>query len=224
MDYFKEHLVLPTMLVVATTVSFIWLFLQRKKLNAKWWEIWIVSVLHTLIGVGFVKFFALMEAGFNAEKAGNMSMFGGIFFMPIVYFIYAKIKKLPIGLVFDIFTISLVSTLFFARVNCLISGCCYGIEINYTEYRYPTRETELIYDALFIGLSIFFIYKNMFSGKIFIFYLISYGFVRFVIEWFRYSESASPFHIGHVWALFSFIIGIVLLIVLYFKGKTKEQQ
>lgn len=213
-EFFKNYYVLFSLLVGATIVSFIWLFLNRDKMNAKWWEVLIVAILHTLVGVGFVKFFALMEAGFDANKAGNMSMFGGIFFMPLFYFVYAKIKKLPIGLVFDIFTISLVSTLFFARINCLIKGCCYGININYTEYRYPTRETELVYDLIFIGLAIFLIYKGKISGKIFVLYLISYGFVRFVTEWFRYSESTSPFHIGHVWSMLSFIIGIALLIYL----------
>lgn len=224
MEFWKNYYILVILLTIATVLSFAWLFLNRKKINAKWWEVLIISLTHTIVGVGFVKFFALLEAGFDVNKAGNLSMYGGVFFMPLFYFIYAKIKKLPLGLVFDIFTISLVSTLLLARVNCLFSGCCLGKNINYTEARYPTRELEIGYDVIFLAISIFFIYKNKFPGKIYLFYLISYGVFRFIIEWMRESSSTSAFHIAHVWSLLAVLIGVGLLIYIHFRNKDKEKQ
>lgn len=223
MEFWKNYWVLIVLLSVATVLSFVWLFINRKKINAKWWEVLILALTHTLVGVGFVKLFALLEAGFDTTKAGALSMFGGVFFMPIYYFVYAKIKKLPIGLVFDIFTISLVSTLLLARINCLHAGCCLGKNINYTEARYPTRELEIGYDVIFLGVSIFFIFKEKFQGKIYLFYLISYGVFRFIIEWMRESES-NGFHIAHVWSLLAVLIGVGLLIYIYFRNKDKEKQ
>ena len=62
-----------------------------------------VAVLHTLIGVLSVKIFAFLETGFNPDSLGNMSLFGGVFFMPVLYFISAKVSKRNIKTVFDIF-------------------------------------------------------------------------------------------------------------------------
>ena len=213
-EFLKQWLFLIILLTIATALSFVWLFVFNKsKLHAKWWEILIVSILHTLIGVGCVKFFALLEAGFDISKAGSMSMFGGIFFMPLFYIIYAKIKKLPILLVIDIFAVSLVTTLLLARINCLHAGCCLGKTINY-DLRYPTREIEIGYDAIIIALSIFFLLKGYFINKIFFIYLASYGILRFVIEFMRESTSNSLFHIGHVWAIISIILGTIALILI----------
>ena len=222
--FWENHHTLIIILSIATALSFVWLFVfNRKKLNASWWEILIVCLLHTIIGVGFVKFFALMEAGFKSSKAGNMSMFGGIFFMPIFYYVYAKIKKLPVGLVFDIFAVSLVVTLLLARINCLFAGCCYGRFIGNTDKRYATREAELAYDALFLGLAIYCIIKEKFTGKIYLFYLASYGLFRLICETFRDSESGEVFHIGHAWALISLVVGVALLIIINYLNKEKER-
>lgn len=224
-EFWNNYHTLVFLLLGATATSFVWLFVfNRKRLNASWWELLIVAILHTLVGVGFVKFFALLEAGFNTEKAGNLSMYGGVFFMPLFYFIYAKIKKLPIALVFDVFVVSLVSTLFFARINCFLSGCCLGKSINYSEYRYPTREAELVFDVIFIGLAIFFLFKGKLLGKIYPIYLISYGVFRFIIEWFRESDVTSGFHIAHVWSFLAVLIGSALLIIQYYLKKSKENK
>lgn len=221
-EFLKDWLFLIILLTVATGLSFVWLFVfNRKKLNAKWWEILIVAILHTVIGVGCVKLFALLEAGFDASKAGNLSMFGGIFFMPVFYIIYAKIKKLPILFVIDIFSISLVMTLLLARINCLYSGCCLGKSINY-DIRYPTREIEIGYDAIIIALSIFFLYKGMFKNKVFFIYLLSYGVVRFILEFMRESDSGSVFHIGHVWSIVSVVFAVAAILIMNYLDKEKE--
>ena len=53
----------------------------------KWYAVIAFSVLHTVCGVLSVKAFAFLETG----DAGNMSLFGGVFFMPVLYFISAKV-------------------------------------------------------------------------------------------------------------------------------------
>lgn len=220
-NFLKNWYFLIILLSISTALSFVWLFvINRKKLNAKWWEILIISIMHTIIGVGCVKIFAILESGFDPAKINNLSMFGGIFFMPITYIIYAKIKKLPILFVIDIFTISLVVTLLLARINCLHAGCCLGKSINY-DLRYPTREIEIVYDSIFIAISVFFIHKGIFRNKIFFTYLLSYGTLRFVLEFMRESESSGIFHIGHVWSMFSILFAIVALIIMKYLQKEK---
>lgn len=204
------------MLVIATIASYIWLYINKNELKTSWWFLIIIAVLHTVIGVLFVKFFALLEVGFITSRAGNMSLYGGIFFMPLFYFIFAKAKKIKLGTAFDIFTFSLVVTLFFARINCLHSGCCLGIEIGNTGYLYPTREIELLYYLIFMLIYLLRRNKNL-NNKWYLIYMLSYGITRFIVEWFRQSSSTFILHMGHIWSIVSIIISVILLIIVYRK-------
>ena len=226
MEIIKHNWFLITMLVLATIISFVWLFVfNRKKLNAKWWEVLILVLLHTTYGVLTVKFFAILEVGFNFEKAGSMSLFGGIFFMPIMYYVYAKIKKLPLSLVFDIFVVPLATTLLLARINCLHAGCCQGIIINDEKgIRWPAREVDLAIHTLFLILAISWIMKNKSNGLAYPAYMAAYGIIRFFNEWFRENSGSNVFHIGHVWAIVSSVIGLLLMLLLLVCNKDPEEK
>lgn len=210
----EEKIPLILLLTGATIVSFIWLLFNRKRINASWWEVLILALLHTIIGVGCVIFFAFIESGFDINTFGSLSLFGGVFLMPVFYLLYAKIKKISFGDVFDVFVISLITTLMFARINCIITGCCLGKNINYTEARYPTRELEIGFYVVLTVVFIIFTFKKILTGKLYLIYLISYGTFRFIIEFLRESKSESVFHVAHVWSLLSIGIGIGLLVYL----------
>lgn len=221
MEFINNYWFLIMLLTIATAISFVWLFVfNKEKLNAKWWEILIVVLIHTLYGVLTVKFFAILEAGFDFERAGNMSLFGGIFFMPIMYFAYAKIKKLPLSTVFDIFVIPLAATLLLARINCFRAHCCLGMVLDAEKgIRWPAREIDLAIHALFLVFATPWIMKNKSNGMAYPLYLAVYGLFRFINEWFRESSSESAFHIGHVWAIISFVVGVTLLVLIYLRQK-----
>ena len=200
------------MLTAASLVSGIWLWKVRNRLGMTFFSVLLTAVLHTLYGVLTVKVFALVEDG-TFQWAGKMSLFGGVFLMPVFYFIMAKITKKCVGEVFDIFTVCLVSTLFFARFNCLISGCCFGRMIPGMEpIRWPTRELELIYYLVFLVLVIPKIWKKESKGTAYPLYMISYGVFRFITECFRDNGTNQVFHIAHIWAVISFVIGMSVYI------------
>ena len=224
-EFFETHWFLIMVLAIASIGSFVWLFVfNKEKLHAKWWEILLVSITHTLFGVLMVKFFALIEAGFNSQKAGSMSLYGGIFFMPIYYLIYAKIKKLPLGLVFDIFAVCLAFTLMMARINCFHAGCCLGKVNPETGNRYPTREIDTILNALFTCAAIILIFKNKLNCLIYPSYMMYYAAGRFVLEFFRVSSSTNALHIAHIWSIVSFVIGSLILIInLYRKNRDETK-
>lgn len=211
------------LLLLATTINFVWLYLNRKDLKMNLLILILFSIFHTIIGVLFVSLFAFVESGFDMNSLGNLSLYGGVFLMPIVYLGYALIRKVPIGRAFDIFTISLVETLFFARINCLVSGCCYGILIGDTGFRVPTRELELLFYLVFIILFSDRIFKRQSNGNIYSYYLISYGIFRFISEFFRASSEQNIFRISHVWSIISCFVGC-LLIILNFRRKNKYER
>ena len=143
-DWFV-HNSLAVLLCTATIVSTLWLFRANGRLGLKLWQIALLAVTHTLLGLLSVKIFAVIEGLGDASAIGNMSLFGGMAFLPIFYAALARFGRLDVSDVFDVLTVCLVGTLFFARINCTVSGCCLGAFIPGTGIRYPTRELELVF-------------------------------------------------------------------------------
>ena len=224
MEWLTSHWFLLTILSIATVFSFAYLFaFHRKSLNAKWYEFLVVSILHTVFGVFCVMFFAMLETGFDTKSIGNLSIYGGFFFMPLFYAIYAIIKKLPFSRVFDIFVVPLALTLFLARVSCIKGGCCNGILIPGTNIHVPTREMELVFYGTFIIFNFKWINDGSSKGKVYPLFLLSYGIFRFICEFLRESRGDNIFDISHVWSILAIIIGTVILLVPTIKNKKLKE-
>ena len=191
-----------------TLFNVYWLHRCRERLHLRWLSVLLLSVLHTVLGVLSVKVFALFETG----NFSNMSLFGGVFFMPLFYWGVAKLAKQKAADVFDVFTICLVFTLMCARLNCMISGCCLGAHIpieGLTHLRFPTRELELLFYVLLLSRLWRKVVTGSARGMIYPIYMISYGIFRFMTETLRVSSRANNIlHISHLWALLSLGIGI----------------
>lgn len=191
-----------------TLFNVYWLHRCRERLHLRWLSVLLLSVLHTVLGVLSVKVFALFETG----NFSNMSLFGGVFFMPLFYWGVAKLAKQKTADVFDVFTICLVFTLMCARLNCVISGCCLGAHIpieGLTHLRFPTRELELLFYVLLLSRLWRKVVTGSARGMIYPIYMISYGIFRFVTETLRFSDRTdSILHVSHLWALLSLGIGI----------------
>ena len=174
----------------------------------KWYAVLILSVLHTAIGVCSVKVFAFLESG----DIGNMSLFGGVFFMPATYWLGAKLTKRPYWKVCDVLTPCMLFTLMCARVNCIVSGCCSGLVIPGTHFHFPTRELEILYYIVMLILLVPRVKKSKNPGSIYPLYMASYGVFRFIDEFFRTSSTGMLFHLSHVWAAIAFAAGLSIYI------------
>lgn len=205
---FSEHHLL-ILLSLGSLLSFGWLFVNRKKLSMKIWEAALLSVLHTIYGVLSVKVFAVIEGFGDPSVIGNMSLFGGVFFMPIAYWLIAKIKKLRNGIVFDVFTPCLVVTLLCARINCIIGNCCQGRYITGTSgMRWPTRELEICFYIVLLAVICRKILTGKSNGNIYLIYMMSYGIFRFLEEGLRESDRYLGYlHLGHIWAMITLTVG-----------------
>lgn len=207
LTWLSDH-ALMLLLGCGTLFNVYWLHRCRERLHLRWLSVLLLSVLHTVLGVLSVKVFALFETG----DFSNMSLFGGVFFMPLFYWGVAKLAKQKTADVFDVFTICLVFTLMCARLNCIISGCCLGAHIpieGLTHLRFPTRELELIFYVLLFSRLWRKVVTGSARGMIYPIYMISYGIFRFVTETLRVSNRTdSILHISHLWALLSLGIGI----------------
>lgn len=207
LTWLSDH-TLILLLGCGTLFNVYWLHRCRERLHLRWLSVLLLSVLHTVLGVLSVKVFALFETG----NFSNMSLFGGVFFMPLFYWGVAKLAKQKAADVFDVFTICLVFTLMCARLNCMISGCCLGAHIpieGLTHLRFPTRELELLFYVLLLSQLWRKVVTGSARGMIYPIYMISYGIFRFVTETLRFSDRTdSILHVSHLWALLSLGIGI----------------
>ena len=205
------------LLTVGTIFNVFWLYRMRRQLQMKWYAVIAFSVLHTVCGVLSVKAFAFLETG----DAGNMSLFGGVFFMPVLYFISAKVSKRNIKAVFDVFTPCMVFTVMCARVNCILSGCCRGLPIPGTNgMRFPTREAEIVFYLILLAVLCPRIWKERLQGRAYPVYMMCYGAFRFIIEFFRESDISGLFHRAHLWALITLLLGVSI----YAEMKTSKSK
>ena len=191
-----------------------WWMTFQKQLNLRLWEAVLLAVGHFVVGIVVMKLWAILEVGGDMEKAANMRLYGAMFLMPPMYYLWARCTKRDPMLTMDIATICCVIGLIVGRVNCLITGCCEGIPVIFgSDVRWPLREIEIVYCVAFI---IWFgrkALKNKEHGRVLPNLMISYGAMRFIMEWVReeYTGQVGAFHLAHIWSLLAMAIGTVML-------------
>lgn len=181
-----------------------WVMQFANKLEISTWKSCLIVVINTICSVLAAKIFAFLENG-----EGGMSLFGGVFFLPAVYYLEARLIKQKASAVFDVLTICTIVTVTCARFNCVFTGCCLGKVIPGTDgFRWPTREIELIFYFILIVWLSRRLGKGKFTGQLYPLYMISYGIFRFIEEWFRETERTyGLFHLAHLWAVVSVAVG-----------------
>lgn len=207
------------LLGLGTTFNCFWLMQYSARLRIRKSTAIALGILHMFCSVLFAKIFAFMEG-----VPGGMSLYGGLFFLPISFCVIAHVTKRNIADTCDVFTIPTIVTVSCARVNCLFSGCCLGTVIPGMDgIRWPTRELELVlYLVLYIALRNK-IGRAKVRGKLYPIYMVSYGTFRFIIEWFRETENMVGFaHLSHIWSVTAIGIGALIIYLIDKKGQKRK--
>lgn len=180
-----------------------------------------IAILPTVYGMICVKVFAVAEVSDLSQK-GAMSLFGCTFFMPLLFFLLAKLGKRSMADVFDVGTLCMLFTLILARTNCIISGCCKGISFFGMAFHWPTREIEIVFYIVLIIVLWIRTKKGVSNGLNYPIYLMAYGAFRFLIEFVR-NNGDHLFHRAHIWAALSFCLGISFYAEINNKLKSKSK-
>lgn len=169
---------------------------------------------------------------FYVWQGGFVSL-GAFTFSIIALLIYLKRKKLDIARYADIEFLTAPILIFFVRIGCLLTGCCFGkptdffIHLKFTNpdstayYYYPNislhaTQAYNMLNAVVMAIVLFAIYKRRkFYGQIFASFLIYYGITRFFIEFLRGDADrglyfGGIFSTGQIMMLISLIAGIIL--------------
>lgn len=211
-NFFHGRTLLILVIFGMFALTYWWMKFQ-KQLNLRLWEALLLAIGHFVVGIIVMKLWAILEVGGDLEKAANMRLYGAMFLMPPMYYLWARCTKRDPMLTLDVATICCVIGLIVGRVNCLTTGCCEGIPVWFVpELCWPLREAEIVYCVVFI---IWFgrkILKNKGHGLVLPILMISYGAMRFIMEWVReeYTGRIWIFHLAHIWSLIAVAVGAVM--------------
>lgn len=223
MSWFTDH-ILYFLLAIGVVISVFWVYYFQKELRIKWYANIIINIMIVAVGVASAMLFARLENAIAGSGDGNMSIYGAIFATPACCLLGAILFRRNKRATIDVLTFPIVIAATLARVNCLIKGCCLGLEIPGTNFRWPTREAELVFDVIFLIVIARLTAKKRFKGYNYPIYLISYGAFRFIIQWFRAEgfRVAGSLTLSHVWSILSVTAGLVILLILIQYNKKNQ--
>ncbi len=186
--------------------------------------------LNQTTGYTFLQYFT--EAG--------LVYYGGFIGCILFIMLYALIFKSSFWDTLDTLLPALPLAQAFGRIGCFLVGCCYGIPcegcgVAFTHSEIAPNNIELLPVQLIEAICVFVLFGVMLyygrrkrePGKLFSMYLLSYGTIRFILEFFRYDEVRG--HIGTLstsqWvSIFVIALGIYLLKFYKPKQKTPKMQ
>jgi phosphatidylglycerol---prolipoprotein diacylglyceryl transferase len=166
------------------------------------------------------------QEGVRSLREGFV-FYGGFIVASLTAVAYTTVKKLPFFRVVDIFAPSLALGHAFGRLGCFFNGCCYGKPCSlpwavtfpppHVMAGIPVHPTE-IYEALgnlviFAGLSAVYRHKRA-DGQIFWLYVLSYGILRFVVEFFRGDYATYYFGVLTLGQLVAMVMIVVAAVAL----------
>jgi len=169
------------------------------------------------------------QEGLRSLREGFV-FYGGFIVASLTAIAYATRKRLPLAKMGDILAPSIALGHAFGRVGCFLNGCCYGKPCTlpwavtfpppHVMAGIPVHPTEL-YEvagnlAIFAGLSVFFRHRQH-DGQVWWLYVLSYGVLRFIVEFFRGDYDVHYFGvwtIGHLVALTMIVVATVALVLL----------
>ena len=168
-------------------------------------DVFIVSVVSGVVGARLYYVIFNPDNYFGPGKwlnifkvwEGGLAIYGGIIAAAICLFLYARRKKIPIGVLFDIGALGLLIGQAIGRWGNFMNREAFGAETNLpwrmglaysdrTIYVHPTFLYESLWNAVgFILIHTFSKKRRKYDGQVFLLYLAWYGFGRFVIEGLR---------------------------------------
>lgn len=171
---------------------------------------------------------AWREAGIASLREGFV-FYGGFIAACLTTIVFAWRRKVPLWQLADIMAPSVALGHVFGRLGCFFNGCCYGRHcyeawaVNYPAGHamrgipvHPTQIYEALGNLALFGWLTYRWPRKRFSGEIWWCYVLSYGLLRFAIEFWRGDYAVHYFGIftlGHAVAAAMILIAIAALVI-----------
>lgn len=166
-------------------------------------------------------------------RGGGLAVYGGIIASGLGFYLYSRLKKIPLGNLLDAAAFGLFIGQAIGRWGNFINREAYGVETNLpwrmgldngimTTYHHPTFLYESLWNAS--GLLIIHLFskrfKSRYPGQYFLFYVAWYGIGRFMIEGLRTDSLYVPgtgLRVSQWLAFISFFIAAGILVYKHYR-------
>lgn len=184
--------------------------------------------LYLLLSYQYINWDRILDIEyFNKVMQSGFVFYGGLLGGLLFLYIGGAIHKLPAGDYLRHYICMIPFIHSFGRIGCFEAGCCYGIP--YSGYGavvfpencsapagIPLLPVQLIEAALLMGLAVIILILQIYKAWKYTIetYLISYGILRFVIEFFRFDEERGKAGVFSTSQIISVIVvGITVLVL-----------
>lgn len=157
------------------------------------------------------------------QTDGGAAMYGGLPLALLVSVPLLAALRLPFGAFWDVAGITILTGMIFARVGCLLNGCCAGRvssswitaylpnHAGVWERRIPTQSLEAAWALLLLVSSVAIWRWLTFPGELFMFVAAGYSSGRLVLESTRERpRGAARFTIHHAFSLVLLVSSLIL--------------
>ena len=195
---------LPSILIFGERISTYWMtmaigFIAMVILMVRRKKIYALSTTRAIAVASMVMFSGVLgckllymaenlsEIRTNGLTLGGFSFFGAVFLVPIVMACSGKLFGLNVGTSTDAAAPCVSLMVAVIRFGCYLNGCCGGTQfiIGLRTFTWPTQMMESIGDILITAWLLGMESSGDSGGKLYERFLLSYGALRFFIEFFR---------------------------------------
>ena len=149
------------------------------------------------------------------------SLFGVFLISPLFIFLFSLLIKIKFIKLMGYMSLGIFLELAYYRISCIYNVCCGGITFPWGfleldgNHAFPVQPIEIGLDILaFAILLILFLTKKLKYGDLFYLTYLSYGIIRFVLEFFRVRENILlNISISHIFVFICIIFGLVMFIL-----------
>lgn len=178
--------------------------------------------------------------GFAADVArcfGGFVFYGGLIGALVACCLYSRWRGYAVLEQLDLFAVAVPLFHAFGRVGCFMAGCCYGVEVDWGftfenslvssangVARVPIQLFEAAGNLLIFAAVLMLFIKGALRGRLIAAYVIAYGILRFVDEFWRgdaYRGLWGPFSTSQ-WISLLVIAGSVVLLVMLRRRRARR--
>lgn len=210
-------------ILIGTILMGICGFFQSKLYKVEWWKSLILTICFTGFGVLGTFILCLVETG----KWGGTSFYGSVLFIPLLVIPLKFILKIDYKTIVSMAAPQICLMLGVMKINCATAGCCYGIliDINGELVKLPIQIIESVLGFVLAGALIALQFRKIWMNYMYEVFLISYGIMRLVINFFRGDIEAFVWILpaGHLWSIVAILSGLIWIILNIFVFSNKKE-
>ena len=182
---------------------------DRYNLNTGQAVLFTVCVMFS--GVFGCKLLYTLEHFGEPFELGGFSFFGAVFIVPVLMIFFGKLFRLSSWQSTDAAAVCVCAMIGTIRIGCFGNGCCGGRTLA-SGFTWPTQIMESIGDYVIL----FFLIRAEKENKKGLYprFMVGYGILRFIIEFFRVSSEGTILDTAHMFALLSIAIGLSIVLSL----------